>query len=493
MGFNTKFVQKYRKPEVSMKIEAFSFSMNYSKQIKSDRILKLIGEVAGEIESYVVGGYVRDLIMGKASKDIDVVCVGSGIELARNVTECLPGNVHLNVFKNFGTAQVKFENQEIEFVGARKESYRSDSRKPIVEDGTLEDDQKRRDFTINALAICLNSDRFGELVDPFNGVKDIKRKTLKTPLDPAITFSDDPLRIMRAFRFAAQLNFDIEADTFEAIRQNGDRLKIVSQERITDELNKLISSHNPGYGFSLMYHAGILEIVFPEMAQLHGVKTIEGKGHKDNFFHTVKVLENVVKKSDNLWLRWAAILHDIAKPKTQRFDKEIGWTFHGHEELGARMVPKIFRRMKLPLHEKMKYVQKLVRLHLRPIALVSDEITDSALRRLLFEAGDDLDDLMTLCRADITSKNNVKVNRYLKNFDKVEQKLKEIEGRDHIRNFQPPVTGEMIMEHFNISPSKKVGEIKDEIKEAILEGKIGNNYDQAFELMKKIGIEKGIK
>ncbi|MCG8310997.1 MAG: CCA tRNA nucleotidyltransferase [Cytophagales bacterium] len=467
--------------------------MHYSKQIASNRILTLVGETAGTVRTYVVGGFVRDLMMGKNSKDIDVVCVGSGIELAKKIARKLGGNASLNVFKNFGTAQIKYGDQEVEIVGARKESYRNDSRKPIVEDGTLEDDQKRRDFTINALAICLNKDRFGELLDPFDGVNDLKRKLLKTPLDPSVTFSDDPLRIMRAFRFAARLNFDIEANTFEAIRLNEKRLQIVSQERITEELNKTILTSNPEYGFNLMYHAGILETVFPEMAKLHGVKTIEGKGHKDNFFHTLKVLQNVVKKSDNLWLRWAAILHDIAKPRTQRFDKDIGWTFHGHEEIGARMVPKIFKKLRLPLNENMKYVQKLVRLHLRPIALVSDEITDSALRRLLFEAGDDLDDLMILCRADITSKNNLRVAKYLKNFDKVEKKLKEIEERDHIRNFQPPVTGETIMEYFGISPSKMVGEIKDEIKEAILEGKIGNNFEQAFDLMKEIGSIKGLK
>jgi len=466
--------------------------MNYTNKIKPVKILQLIGEVAGDMETYVVGGFVRDLIMGRSSKDIDIVCVGSGIALAEKLANKLAGRAKISVFKNFGTAQLKYEDQEIEFVGARKESYQRDSRKPIVEDGTLEDDQKRRDFTINALAICLNKDRFGELVDPFDGEKDIKRKIIKTPLDASITFSDDPLRIMRAFRFAAQLNFDIDADTFEGIRQNVDRLKIVSQERITDELNKLILSPNPEYGFNLMYHAGVLESVFPEMAKLQGVKTIDGRGHKDNFYHTLKVLQNIVDKTDNLWLRWAAILHDIAKPKTQRFDKQAGWTFHGHEELGARMVPKIFKRMKLPLNEKMKYVQKLVRLHLRPIALVSDEITDSALRRLLFEASDDIDDLMTLCRADITSKNNVKVAKYLANFDKVEQKLKETEERDHIRNFQPPITGEDIMAYFAVSPSKVVGEIKDEIKEAILEGRIGNNFNQAFELMKKIGNKKGI-
>jgi len=467
--------------------------MNYTQHILSNPILKLIGEVSGETETYVVGGYVRDLIMGSPSKDIDVVCIGSGISLAKKVAKNLPGKANLNVFKNFGTAQIKYEQQEIEFVGARKESYRRDSRKPIVEDGTLEDDQKRRDFTINALAICLSGDRMGELLDPFDGLKDIKKKNIKTPRDPSITFSDDPLRIMRAFRFAAQLNFDIDAGTFEAIRLNAKRLEIVSQERITDELNKLILSPNPGYGFNLMFHAGVLEVVFPEMVDLHGVKTIDGKGHKDNFFHTLKVLDNVAKKSNNLWLRWAAILHDIAKPATQRYDDTAGWTFHGHEEIGARLVPKIFRKLKLPLHDKMKYVQKMVRLHLRPIALVSDEITDSALRRLLLEAGNDLDDLMLLCRADITSKNNVKVARYLGNFDKVELKLREIEERDQIRNFQPPVSGEMIMEYFNISPSKTVGEIKDEIKEAILEGKIGNNFAEAFELMKEIGIKKGLK
>jgi len=476
-----------------MKIEAFSFCMNFSKNIEQDPILRLISSVCGEQDTFVVGGYVRDLLLGKVSKDIDVVCLGSGIDLARKVASQCTGKVNLSVFKNFGTAQVKVGDQEIEFVGARKESYRKGSRKPIVEDGTIEEDQQRRDFTINALAICLNEDRLGELSDPFEGISDLKRKILKTPLDPDVTFSDDPLRILRAFRFAAQLNFDIEASTFEAISQNKSRLEIVSQERITDELNKLIESPNPEYGFNLMFHSGVLEIVFPEMVKLHGVKKIDGKGHKDNFFHTLKVLQNVVSRSDSLWLRWAAILHDIAKPRTQRFDRKIGWTFHGHEEMGARMVPAIFKKLKLPLNEKMKYVQKLVRLHLRPIALVSDEITDSALRRLLFEAGEDLDDLMLLCRADITSKNNTRVSRYLKNFDKVEQKLKEIEERDHIRSFQPPVSGEVIMEHFAIPPSKVVGEIKDEIKEAILEGKIANNFEQAFELMKVIGKNKVIE
>jgi poly(A) polymerase len=467
--------------------------MNYQDSIHSNPVFKLISEAAGDVETYVVGGFVRDLIMKKSCRDIDVVCVGSGIDLARSVAKKIPGKVNLSVFKNFGTAQIKAGDVEIEFVGARKESYSADSRKPVVEDGTLQDDQLRRDFTINALAICLNVDRFGELIDPFDGQKDIKRKIIKTPTDPDITFSDDPLRIMRAFRFAAQLNFDIDPLTFDAIARNADRLKIVSQERITEELNKMILSPNPGYGFNLMFHAGVLKIVFPEMASLHGVTPIDGKRHKDNFFHTIKVLDNVAEKSDNLWLRWAAILHDIAKPVTQRFDGKVGWTFHGHEEIGARMVPKIFKTMRLPLNEKMKYVQKLVRLHLRPIALVSDEISDSALRRLLYEAGDDLEDLMALCRADITSKNVEKVGKFLANFDGVEKKLQEIEERDNIRSFQPPVTGEIIMEYFNLSPSKIVGEIKDEIKEAILEGKIGNDFDEAFGLMKIIGKRKGLQ
>lgn len=466
--------------------------MNYKAQISRNPVFQLVSEVAGETETYVVGGFVRDLIMKKASKDIDIVCIGSGIDLATKVSAALKDKNHLSVFKNFGTAQVKTGELEIEFVGARRESYRADSRKPIVEDGSLEDDQLRRDFTINALAICLNKQRFGELIDPFEGQKDIKRKIIRTPTDPNVTFSDDPLRIMRAFRFAAQLNFDIDPNTFEAIQNNKERLKIVSQERITDELNKMILSTKPSYGFNLMFHAGVLEVVFPEMADLHGVQVIEGKGHKDNFFHTIKVLDNVADKSDNLWLRWAAILHDIAKPRTQRFDKKVGWTFHGHEEIGARMVPRIFRKLRLPLHDKMKYVQTLVRLHLRPIALVSDDTSDSALRRLLFEAGDAIDDLMLLCKADVTSKNLNKVERFLSNFEKVERKLEQIEERDRIRNFQPPVTGEMIMEYFDIPPSKQVGELKDEIKEAILEGKIGNDFDDAFAYMKEIGARKGI-
>lgn len=475
-----------------MQIEAFSFSMDFSQILKTNPAFELIGELAGNVETYVVGGYVRDLIMKKPSKDIDIVCVGNGIELAKKVAKRLPGKPPVNIFKTFGTAQIKSGDTELEFVGARRESYNHDSRKPEVETGSLRDDQLRRDFTINAMAICLNKDRFGELIDPFEGQTDIKRKIIKTPADPLITFSDDPLRIMRAFRFAAKLNFDIDPDTFEAARQSAERLRIVSQERISDELNKLILSSHASYGFNLMFHAGILQIIFPEMVALQGVVMKEGKGHKDNFYHTLKVLDNVAAKSDDLWLRWAAILHDIAKPKTQRFDEKAGWTFHGHEEAGARMVPKIFARFRLPMNEKMKFVQKLVRLHLRPIALANDEITDSAVRRLLFEAGDDVEALMTLCRADITSKNLDKVGRYLSNFDKVEKKMAEIEARDQIRNFQPPVSGEVIMEYFGITPSKEVGQIKEEIKEAILEGKIGNNFAEAFELMKKTGTRIGL-
>lgn len=466
--------------------------MNLKEALEQEQVFSIISKAAAEVETYVVGGYVRDLLLKRPSKDIDVVCVGSGIELANKVADALGDDVHVKVFKNFGTAMVKHKDWEVEFVGARKESYRRDSRKPIVEDGSLDDDQKRRDFTINALAIRLNESQFGELIDPFDGVKDLKRKIIRTPLDPSITFSDDPLRMMRAIRFASQLTFDIAPDTFDAILANKDRIEIVSKERIKDELNKIIGSPKPSYGFKLLYHCGLLKEVFPEMAELQGVETIEGKGHKDNFYHTLQVLDNVSEVSDDLWLRWAAILHDIAKPKTKRFDPKVGWTFHGHEDKGARMVPHIFRNMRLPMNEKMKFVQKLVRLHLRPIALVKDEVTDTALRRLLFEAGDDVHALMKLCRADITSKNHNKVKKYLQNFDKVEKKLEDVEERDKIRNFQPPVTGEMIMEHFDIKPGRVVGQIKDEIKEAILEGKIKNNPDEAWKLMQKIGERRGL-
>jgi len=458
------------------------------------KVFKIIGAAGDElgVDTYVVGGYVRDILLQRPSKDMDFVCVGSGIALAQAVARRLGPGVHVNIFKSFGTAQIRFEDLDLEFVGARKESYRNDSRKPIVEDGTLDDDQKRRDFTMNALAISLNEKNFGELIDPFNGIVDMEKKMIRTPLDPVITFSDDPLRMMRAIRFASQLSYDIEPDTFAAIISQAERLKIVSQERITDELNKIILSPVPSYGFKLLFHSGLLQIFFPELVALHGVEYVGNKAHKDNFFHTLQVLDNVSVMSYDLWLRWAAILHDIAKPATKRFDKIHGWTFHGHEDRGARMVPGIFRRMKLPMNDKMEFVQKLVRLHLRPIPLVK-EVTDSALRRLLFEAGDEIDALMKLCRADVTSKNNEKVSRILKNFDIVEQKMAEVEEKDRVRNFQPPVTGEEIMSMFGIPPGRVIGEIKEQIKEAILDGDIKNNRDEALGLLMKIAAEKGLK
>ncbi|MTI30463.1 CCA tRNA nucleotidyltransferase [Xanthovirga aplysinae] len=469
--------------------------MNYKDRLENNRIFEIVKKSAKElaVESYVIGGFVRDIFLQRSSKDIDIVCLGSGIELAKKVAEKLGREVHVSVFKNFGTAMLKFQEWEVEFVGARKESYKRDSRKPIVEDGSLQDDQNRRDFTINALALSLNEDDYGELIDPFDGIQALKKKIIKTPLDPEITFSDDPLRIMRAIRFASQLGFDIAPETFDAIVNHVERLEIVSRERITDELNKIILSPKPSYGFQLMFHSGVLKQIFPEMVALHGVEKIKGKGHKDNFYHTLEVLDNVAKVSGDLWLRWAAILHDIAKPQTKRFDQKVGWTFHGHEDKGARMVPQLFRKMKLPLNEKMKYVQKLVRLHLRPIALVKDFITDSAIRRLLFEAGDDVDALMILCRADVTSKNHEKVKRYLGNFDKVDAKMKELEEKDKIRNFQPVITGEIIMETFQLKPCKIVGEIKEELKEAVLEGLIKNEYEEAFKFMLKMGKERGLE
>ena len=467
--------------------------MNFAQELSKHHFFSIVQEAAKELalETYVIGGYVRDLILKRPSKDVDFVCIGSGIELAENINKKLKGS-SLAVFKNFGTAMIKYGDIELEFVGARKESYRRNSRKPIVEDGTIKDDQDRRDFTINALAISLQETSFGELIDPFDGLKDIKRKTIRTPLNPTTTFSDDPLRMMRAIRFASQLGFDIEPETFKGIEDNLDRSEILSQERITEELNKIILSPIPSYGFKLMFISGLLNKVFPAMQQLHGVEVINGKSHKDNFYHTLQVLDNVAKLSNNLWLRWAAILHDIAKPITKRFNKKVGWTFHGHEDKGARMVPQIFKSLRLPLNEKMEYVKKLVRLHLRPIALVKETITDSALRRLLYEAGNDIDDLMLLCRADVTSKNHDRVKRYLNNFDKVEKKLKELEDRDQLKNFQPPISGELIMESFKLKPSKIVGEIKDEIREAILEGHIPNDYQAAFTLMKQIGTKKGL-
>lgn len=463
------------------------------KEYINDKIFKVISEVAGELNlpTFVVGGFVRDIFLNRQSKDIDIVIQGSGIELAQRVAKKI-GVKKIAVFKSFGTAQLVTDDWEVEFVGARKESYRSDSRKPIVENGTIEDDQQRRDFTMNALAINLHPNSFGELVDPFNGVEDIKDRTIRTPLDPNQTFSDDPLRMMRAVRFAAQLNFDIERNTYAALNHNKERLKIISRERIVDELNKIILSKRPSNGFLTLEQTGLLEQFFPELLALKGVENFEGHNHKDNFYHTLQVLDNVAEKSDNLWLRWAALLHDIAKPATKKFIKGQGWTFHGHEFLGYKMIPKIFQRLKLPQNEKMKYVQKLVQLHLRPIILSSDEVTDSAVRRLLFDAGDDIDDLMKLCEADITSKNDARVKKYLANFELVRKKLVEIEEKDAVRNFQPPVSGEMIMALFNIKPSKPVGLIKDAIKDAILDGKIHNNFDEAFELMLKLGKEKGL-
>ena len=468
--------------------------MTYSKIINKFPIFEHIKESAKSLglETYVVGGFVRDIFLSRPSKDIDIVCVGSGISLAEDVAKRV-NNATVTMFKNFGTAMLKADGVEVEFVGARKESYTRDSRKPIVEDGTLKEDQERRDFTINALALSLNENNYLELVDPFEGVRDLKSQLLKTPLDPDITFSDDPLRMMRAIRFATQLNFDIDADAFESISKNAHRIEIVSKERIADELNKIILAKTPSYGFKLLFQSGLLKFVFPEMLDLHGVEVINGKRHKDNFYHTLQVLDNVAKNSDDLWLRWAAIMHDIAKPATKRFNEKVGWTFHGHEDRGARMVPKIFRRMKLPMNENMKFVQKLVRLHLRPIALVQDKITDSALRRLLFESGDDIRSLMLLCRADVTSKNDIRVKRYLRNFDNVDQKLEAVEERDQVRNFQPPVKGEEVMAYFGLKPCREIGIIKDSIKEAILEGKIKNDYEEAFEYMKKLGDSLNLK
>ncbi len=468
------------------------FFMDLSSHLQA-KVFKIVHEVAmsSQMPTYVVGGYVRDLLLNRPSKDIDFVCVGSGIALAESVAQKLGKHTKVHVFKKFGTAQIVSDGLELEFVGARKESYRYESRKPIVEDGTLEDDQNRRDFTINAMAISLNKD-FGTLLDPFDGQKHLKRKNIQTPLAPGITFSDDPLRMMRAIRFATQLQFDIEADTFDAIVEYKERIGIVSQERITDELNKIILSSNPSYGFKLLFHSGLLQLIFPEMIDLLGVETINGNSHKDNFYHTLEVLDNTAKNTDDLWLRWAAILHDIAKPATKRYDKRVGWTFHGHEDKGARMVPKLFRKMKLPMNEKMDFVQKLVRLHLRPIALVKDHVTDTAIRRLLFEAGDDVEALMLLCRADVTSKNHSKVQRYLANFDKVERKMKEVESKDQVRNFQPPVSGEEIMKAFDLKPSRVIGDIKEIIKEAILDGTLQNDKQAAYQYMLDVGVKKGL-
>ena len=466
----------------------------YSNLLKSKRIFETISNVGNEIgqDAFVIGGYVRDQLLNRETKDIDIVAIGSGIDFAKKTAKKLKSSP-VKVFKSFGTAMIIVDDIEVQFVGARKESYRSNSRNPKIETGTFEEDQKRRDFTINALAISLNSKDYGQLIDPFNGLNDLKNKILKTPLDPNLTFSDDPLRMMRAIRFSSQLDFKIEKETLNAISKNADRIKIVAQERITEELNKIILSKRPSSGFKLLEETGLLKIIFPEFQLLKGIENINGKSHKDNFYHTLKVLDNILPFSNgNLWLRWAALLHDIAKPNTKRFNSTQGWTFHGHEDKGARMVPSIFRKLKLPLDNKMKYVQKLVLLHLRPISLTNESITDSALRRLLFEAGDELEDLMTLCKSDITSKNKEKKIKYLNRFENVKEKLRDLEDRDKIKNWQPPIDGKEIMDTFNIKPCKEVGILKESIKNAILDGIIKNSYKDAKEYMltkaKEIGL-----
>lgn len=457
-------------------------------------ILKLISTIAYEedLEIYVVGGYVRDAILQRPSSDIDIVVIGNGIDLAKKVAKAGIECTMVSIFKNFGTAMIKFGNYEVEFVGARKESYRTNSRKPIVENGTLEEDQKRRDFTINAMAWGLGKVNHGRLIDPFNGLEDLEKKLIRTPLEPMLTFSDDPLRIMRAIRFATQLDFKIDKETFEAISKTKDRIEIVSQERITDELNKIIASQKPSTGFKLLDESGLLPMILPELFEMKGVDIVNGEMHKDNFYHTIKVLDNLCRKSNDIWLRWAALLHDIGKPRTKRYTRETGWTFHGHESVGAKMIPAIFRRLRLPLNEKMKYVQKIVELHLRPISLSGEEISDSAVRRLLYEAGDEIDDLMTLCEADITSKNKETVRRHMNNFSLVRIKLQEIEEKDAVRNFQPPIKGNEIMEIFGLNPGREVGSLKKAIKDAILDGIIRNDKEEAhrylLEKAKEIGL-----
>lgn len=456
-------------------------------------VFSIISEIAIQenLEVYVIGGFVRDALLNRPSKDIDIVIIGNGIELAKKVAERIGKDTMVTVFKNFGTAMLKHQDFEIEFVGARKESYRRDSRKPLVENGSLQDDQERRDFTINALAISLGED-YGTLLDPFGGLNDLESKTIRTPLEPDKTFSDDPLRMMRGIRFASQLGFTIEDGTFEAIKRNKDRISIISKERIIDEINKIILSPIPSVGFKLLDKSELLEIIFPELANLKGVEIVNQKAHKDNFFHSLKVLDNISLKTNSLWLRWAALLHDIAKPQTKKFVQPVGWTFHGHEFLGSKMIPDIFRSLKLPLNEKMKYVQKLVLLHLRPIVLAQEEVTDSAVRRLLFDAGDDIDDLMMLCDADITSGNTEKVKRYLQNFELVRQKLKEIEEKDAIRKFQPPISGDDIMKIFNLQPGREIGILKNTLKDAILDGIIANDYEAAYNLLVEKGKEMGL-
>lgn len=468
---------------------------NYSQALQHP-IFKVISQATAElqIDSYVIGGFVRDLLLERGEhKDIDIVAVGSGIELAKKVSSLLDHNPKVQIFKNYGTAMLHAYDMEIEFVGARKESYNLESRNPVVEDGTLEDDQDRRDFTINALALSLNENNYGELLDPFNGLEDLSTKLIRTPLDPDITYSDDPLRMMRAIRFATQLNFRIEPESLEAITRNKERIKIISGERIVVEINKILMSEKPSIGFALLHKTALLPIIMPQLTALEGIEEIEGQKHKDNFWHTLEVVDNISENTNNLWLRWAALLHDIGKAPTKKFHKKIGWTFHGHEFVGAKMVYKLFKHMKLPLNEKMKYVQKLVLMSSRPIVIADEKVTDSAVRRLVFDAGEEIEDLMTLCEADITTKNPKRFKKYHNNFKKVRIKLREVEERDHVRNFQPPVSGEEIMETFNLKPSREIGMIKDAIKEAILEGEIANDYDAARNYMLKKGEELGLK